>query len=771
VTPHQFATAAKPYSRLLAWRPFIAVALLLSILWGLVLGFAAVHEKRMAENARKQLRLLNNAADQQTRDLLRVTDGQLGVAQQWLARAPQLDASLGELLHQLTRHSDGLLHMSLVNEAGTSVSTPGAPVWAQAMPAVQLPTTTDAMHVGEPLRGSPSEPWRWPLTRRLATPVGEAAGLVAWIDLPRLGALHERLREEPAGDIPLTTSKTVIGALVILTLGGAVACWALARSQRATRHSQAQFEAVSNAFPLGLFMTDTRGETTYANDAYFKALGLPRERMAWGWSELFDAAKRDAMVAGWRDAAGRGTPLRNALHLRRPDGTQATYSVRIAPLVVDDQLIGNVGSLEDVTERVQHQRAQRMLTAIFERSTDIVAQVSPQGQLLYLNPAGRATLDLKPDDPIDTLRFDDFLPAHRELQLRDEIMPTALATGLWLGETSVLRGDGREIDVSEMLIVHRDDRQEIETYSVVMRDITGELRSRTELQRSESILKIVASTLPVMVAVADQHQHYLFTNDAFDRWVGRPHDRLAGLHARAVVGEDEYERRRPHIEAALAGERVMFEAALGGGQYVETTYIPFHDAEGKVAGLVAVSQDISGHKRQHQILLDASQTDPLTGISNRAGFDLRVGDALRRADEAGLPLALLMIDLDRFKPINDEYGHATGDALLVAVARRLQKVLRPSDLVARLGGDEFAVVLPEVRDEDGARTVARKIVNALGEPFPIDGKLLVIGASAGVALSRHRVDSLASLTQRADVALYRAKRSGRSCFEMASAEG
>ncbi len=850
MTPHQVPTTAKPYSRLIAWGPFIAVALLLAILWGLVLGFSVAQQKRMTESAEKQLRLVNNAAAQQTRDLLRSADGRLDVVQHWLARSPQIDPALGDLLQTFSRRSQGLVHVTLVDAAGTTVPTPGSPAWAEGIPAVQLPAAADELRVGEPLRRAAGEPWRWPLTRRLPTPAGDVAGVVAWVDLPLLSTVHERLREKPAGGISLTTSTGIvvlrtpysetligrnvlanrpaqispsasqgsfevamaygagdhrlgtferlgqypvtvlvsqerdellaafyarrnvgIGVLLILTVAGIVFSWSLARSQRATRHSQAQFDAVSDAFPLGLFMTDNAGETTYANDAYFQKFGLPRERMAWGWSDLVDPAERDALTSAWRELTGSLKPVRNTLHVTRPDGQQVMLSVRTAPLKVDGRLIGHVGSIEDVTDSVQQRRAQRMLTAIFERSTDIVGQVDAQGRMLYLNPAGRAMLDLKPDDPIENLRFDDFLPAHRETQLRDAIMPAALSTGLWLGETSVLRGDGKEIDVSEMLIVHRDDRQEIETYSIVMRDISHEIRSRTELQRSESILKVVAATLPVLVAVADRHQRYLFTNDAFDQWVGRPYGRVAGRHAREVLGEEEYERRRPHIEAALAGQRLMFESCTEGHQYFETTYIPFRDADGQVAGLVALSQDITSHKRQHQILLDASQTDPLTGALNRAGFDLRVGEALQRAQEDQRPLALLMVDLDRFKPVNDEHGHATGDALLVAVAQRLQKVLRPTDMLARLGGDEFAVVLPDVKDDAAARTVARKIVSALGEVFAIEGKQLSIGASVGVALARHGEDSVQSLAQRADVALYQAKRAGRGRFEMAAAEG
>lgn len=834
--------------RLLAWGPVISVVLLLAILWGLVLGYSVVQEGRFVQSARQQLRLINNAAVVQTRSLLASVEHDFDVLQHWLTHPqpePRQDATLGKLLEAMARNSDGVLSVALLTDAGQVVPIPGASDWVSGMPAVKLPAAAQALNIGEPTRTAPDAPWQWPLTRRLPAPVGDVAGLVAWVDLTRLSAVHEHLREKPAGAISITTSgglvvlrtpfvedligrtlardrpitqvttpsgwfehngaltngqprlasfeqlgnypltvvvsqevdeilaafrtrrKVGIGALVVISVCALAFSAVLTRSRRAMRRSQAQFEAVSGAFPLGLFMTDTPGATLHANEAYFQTLGLPRERMAWGWTELLDPAQRDRLVAQWREAATRGHAVRSLLTFKRPDGREVMVSVRTAPMRVDGQLIGQVGSLEDVTERIQQQRAQRMLTAIFEQTTDVVAQVSAKGQLLYLNPAGRALLALGPDQPIDQLHYDDFLPAHRETQVRDVILPAALATGLWLGETSVLCGDGREIDVSEMLIVHRDDTNEVETYSVVMRDITQALRARAELLRSESVLKIVAATLPVQVSVLDSQQTYLFTNDAFAQWAGLPQGSLVGRHVREALGAAEHDRRRPYLEAALGGQRVVFESRLGGNQYFETTYIPFRDAEGQVAGLVAVSQDITTHKRQHQELLDASLTDALTGALNRAGFDLRVPAALEQARAGRQKLALLFVDLDRFKPVNDEHGHATGDALLGAVAQRLKGVLRPSDLLARLGGDEFAVVLPSIKDEEAARTVAHKIVSALAEPFDIGGKRLRIGASVGLALARAGGDTTQSLTERADKALYRAKRAGRGRFEAA----
>lgn len=846
--------AVDAHRRLQARGPHIAMFGLLAVLWALILIFAVVQEQRMVEGAQKQLRLINNVVSQHTRSLLRGIETDLALLDHWVQTHPQTDplqdADLAGLVNQLVQGSDGLVSYGFANDAGQALAFPGAPAWQRGMAAVGWPAVAGEMATGVPTRDTAGQAWHWPVTRKLERPSGELAGAVAWIDLTRLGALHETLREKPAGGISLTTSDGVVivrtpfvegligrnvsknrpppmqppglqqgvfqhdgtltgghprlasferlgryrvtvlvsqevdealaafrmrrnvgmAVLGLITLSAAGFSVALTRSQRATRRSQAELAAVSDAFPLGLFRTDITGATTYANDAYFQKFGLPRERMAWGWSEILEKDQQTGALQAWKTAAAEGHAVKSVLNIRRPDGREAVMSIRTAPLRVDGQLIGQVGSLDDITERIQQQKAQRMLTSIFEKSTDVVAQVNPDGKLLYLNPAGRAMLALGPDDSLDALHYDDFLPAHRETQVRDQILPTAISRGIWVGETSVLAAGGREIAVSEMLIVHRNDAQQVETFSVVMRDITLELRARTELQRSESILNIVAATLPALVAVIDHQERYLFSNDAYARWTGRATGQLVGLTVREALGETLYVQREGHIKAALAGQRAMFESEREGAQFQETTYIPFRNADGQVAGFVALSQDITSHKRQQQKLLDASQTDPLTGTLNRAGFDLRMREALANARREHHLLALLCIDLDAFKPVNDEHGHAAGDRLLEAVAQRLQQALRPSDILARLGGDEFAVVLPDIKNEPSAQTVARKIVSALAAPFEIDGKRLYIGGSVGVALAHGEQETVQTLMQRADAALYQAKRAGRGRFEMASAQ-
>ena len=154
--------------------------------------------------------------------------------------------------------------------------------------------------------------------------------------------------------------------------------------------------------------------------------------------------------------------------------------------------------------------------------------------------------------------------------------------------------------------------------------------------------------------------------------------------------------------------------------------------------------------------------DPLTGLRNRAAFDVDLREQSERRRPAGEGLAVLFIDLDGFKLVNDRLGHEAGDTLLEAAARRLEACVRPDDLVARLGGDEFTILLPGANDVEGALVVAERILDRLDAPFAVAGTRVRVSASIGVAFSRSSSNDPDQLVREADQAMYRAKRSGRS---------
>jgi diguanylate cyclase (GGDEF)-like protein len=184
-----------------------------------------------------------------------------------------------------------------------------------------------------------------------------------------------------------------------------------------------------------------------------------------------------------------------------------------------------------------------------------------------------------------------------------------------------------------------------------------------------------------------------------------------------------------------------------------------------------LKDEIEEHKRTKEAIQMMAQHDTLTGLANRALFTDRLNQIRALSVRSGARFAQLYIDLDRFKPVNDAYGHGVGDMLLKAVSSRILSCVRESDTVARIGGDEFVVLLHEVDGDQSALNVAEKIREALSIRFPIDGHEIDIGCSIGVAMyPDHGRDEL-ELSQSADAAMYEAKRAGRNNVRMAGQKG
>lgn len=222
-------------------------------------------------------------------------------------------------------------------------------------------------------------------------------------------------------------------------------------------------------------------------------------------------------------------------------------------------------------------------------------------------------------------------------------------------------------------------------------------------------------------------------------------DALASI-AHAARMEQHFERRLPSFEIA------EFDAL---GQDFNALFAALQTRNSE---LVARQSSL---EQANQSLTRLVLRDSLTGLANRAGFAQRLERALGQARHGGKRLGVLYLDNDRFKDVNDRFGHAAGDALLIEVARRIRSAIRDADLVARLGGDEFAVLLEAVRDTEDAVRVARKILDAMAEPVDLGTACVLPGVSIGIALFPDHADDGEQLLRAADHAMYQAKRGGR----------
>jgi diguanylate cyclase (GGDEF)-like protein len=210
----------------------------------------------------------------------------------------------------------------------------------------------------------------------------------------------------------------------------------------------------------------------------------------------------------------------------------------------------------------------------------------------------------------------------------------------------------------------------------------------------------------------------------------------------------------------MAGEEVSFElvhGAPGEQHHTRLTYVPLHLGTGALDGFVTVTQDITRQKQEEVRLKALAQQDALTGLFNRAGFE----EALQGMQDTGQSLAVLYIDLDFFKPVNDTYGHPVGDEVLRSFGERLTHLVRPTDYVARLGGDEFAIALTGLPDGEHAALLAEKVLAAAMHPFEIGQWVVHVAASVGVAYCKAGQVDWREVVARSDQKLLQVKASGR----------
>jgi diguanylate cyclase (GGDEF)-like protein/PAS domain S-box-containing protein len=297
------------------------------------------------------------------------------------------------------------------------------------------------------------------------------------------------------------------------------------------------------------------------------------------------------------------------------------------------------------------------------------------------------------------------------------------------------------------------------------------VRLRTNYEKEAatqaSILNMIVDEIPASLAILDRGMRYRLVNKVFERWRNISRTAVIGKTLAEVMGEEELQRSQPWFERALKGETVTYEKSYPGRaiSLVTASYSPMFLEDGTVAGVVTLAHDTTAHRNERERLQRLSERDALTGLLNRAAFEAWLAEA--SAQEDAREIALLYIDLDHFKPVNDQHGHSAGDAVLTEIAERLRGLVRPTDLVARIGGDEFAIGLTGIKSLGDAQHIAGKVVAEARRPVQVGGAVLRVGASVGVAADASPEQGGGrALTARADEMLYRAKRSGRDRFQM-----
>ncbi len=310
-------------------------------------------------------------------------------------------------------------------------------------------------------------------------------------------------------------------------------------------------------------------------------------------------------------------------------------------------------------------------------------------------------------------------------------------------------------------------------HGVVKEVVADQVRAPAEDQAS--YLAALLDNVPESIYFKDAGSRFRLVN----RYTAR---KLGAADPAEVVGKTDFDYfSADHAERALQDEQEILRSGVplvnieeketypdGSERWVSTTKMPLREGGGAIVGTFGISRDITDRKRMEEQLARQALYDGLTDLPNRALFLNRLDHQFRRARRAERPLlfAVLYLDVDRFKGVNDSLGHKTGDELLVGVARRLEACLRPSDTLARVGGDEFVALLEDLRAPEDAKRVAERMQQQLAAPHSVQGTEVFCSASIGIALSSSGIQRAEDMLRDADTAMYRAKANGRSRYEV-----
>ena len=461
--------------------------------------------------------------------------------------------------------------------------------------------------------------------------------------------------------------------------------------------------------------------------------------------------------------------LRGLIMVVRPSmNPDVVCEVNAVPILDDSGQLEQVAvTFIDITAR---KRAEQELAhssgyarSLIEASLDPLVTITADGVINDVNAATEKVTGL----PRQSLIGSDFATYFTDPELARAGYRQAFTAGSVTDYPLAVRHiDGTVTDVLYNATVYRDEHGDVAGVFAAARDVTDRLRAERALAASEELLRVVLDTSPDTTIRTGPDGRIEYVNRRavevsgipYERWIGRTFEEMGYPAALAQL----WQAHRHQVFST--GKQVTFEFDIDneeGHRWYETTIAPGFDRNGTVALVIETSRDFTDRKTASDALQQLATHDPLTGLANRAALMDEIHRAVSAGLRSGCATAVLLMDLDRFKDVNDTLGHAAGDELLIAAAARVESTVRPGDLVARLGGDEFVIVMRELDDPTDAAPAALRLVQAFRTPFTIRGAELYSPASVGVAFGTPGQEE-DDLLRQADTALYAAKEAGRN---------
>jgi diguanylate cyclase (GGDEF)-like protein/PAS domain S-box-containing protein len=609
-------------------------------------------------------------------------------------------------------------------------------------------------------------------------------------------AANERRMHEAWGTrsvivVPMVYHKTVVGFLgfnstsredawseetiALLKIVGEIFVSTIERKrvEKALRVSERQHRLLFERNLAGVYRNSLDGRILDCNDALARFLGYQDREELIGTSAddlYFEKGEREGFLARLHKY-GHFSSVE--ICLKRKDGTPV-WLLESVSLVHDGEREILEGTVIDIsgrklTENALAQSEQRY-RALVERMREGLLQVDNDDRIEFVNPRYCELIGYSRDELVGQIAYEflAFPEDHDLIRKKNDERRRGISEQY---EIRVRRKNGEVIWVEVGAAPVLDANGTVIGSIGVYNEITARKLGEAALRESEARYRLMAENSTDMIS-----RHAL---DGTNLYISPACTALLGYEPVELIGRTCYDLVHPLDEPHVAeAQSRMLEESIPvtvsyrilhqNGSYVwfETTSRPLLSSDGGIHEVIAVSRDISERKQAEEQIEYQAYHDALTGLPNRLLFKDRLTVALAHARRQRRPLAVMFLDLDHFKLVNDTLGHSTGDQLLKVVAQRLQESLREEDTIARMGGDEFTVLLSRLHGTEDAPMVAAKLLETIAQPISIDGQELFITTSIGIAICPHDGENAEILLKNADNAMYRAKETGRNSYQL-----
>ncbi|MBR0837262.1 EAL domain-containing protein [Bradyrhizobium manausense] len=575
------------------------------------------------------------------------------------------------------------------------------------------------------------------------------------------------------GDVdPNLAWEALIGGVVICAFLVAIALWihsALRRSKRSQLRRNAFVSSAMNNLNQGVVMTDAQRRIIFCNDRYLEIYGLTRSDLRAGMNghELLELRRKRGVLGASDDEFFDKASSSNGLITELPDGRAILVKYFVLPNG------GSVATHLDVSEQRRLSRQLASTKQFLESVLDhvpacVAAKNIEDGCYIFANSAYERFWGLSRDFAVGRNARELFGPGSAASIEAADRAALDSPDGQYRNEFEVDRAGARRM-VASIRIVVRNESNKPEFLLVVFEDITDRQSLSQELESTKKFLELVVDNIPVALIVEQvKDGRYLLANRSAETILNRRREEATGLTASDIFNAKEAKLIIARDEAAIKKRGMITEehpiSTKDGLRLFLTRRATVLNDAGEPQYLIKTHEDVTNRRQTESRMAHMAYHDGLTDLPNRAAFLQALNQMIEACEGTDEEFAVLCVDLDGLKEVNDVFGHALGDKLLVEVAQRLQDTAR-GGLVARLSGDEFGLII-DGKQPDVGLALAQQLGEALAPEFHIDGRAVRAGITTGMSIFPHNGPDGAALLANAGAALFRAKQKSRGTISL-----